>query len=54
MSMAAAEAYYESVGQNWERAAWIKGRVVAGDPTAAAGFLKRLTPYMWQIGRAHV
>lgn len=48
MSMAAAEAYYESVGQNWERAAWIKGRVVAGDPTAAAGFLKRLTPYLWR------
>lgn len=48
MSMAAAEAYYESVGQNWERAAWIKGRGVAGDPVAAATFLKHLTPYMWR------
>ncbi len=48
MSMAAAEAYYESVGQNWERAAWIKGRAVAGDPVAAATFLKHLTPYMWR------
>src|SRR6202049_5342389 len=31
ISVAAALAYYESVGQNWERAALIKARPVAGD-----------------------
>ncbi len=31
MSVAAAMAYYESVGQNWERAALIKARPIAGD-----------------------
>ena len=34
MSVAAAMAYYESVGQNWERAALIKARPVAGDRIA--------------------
>ncbi len=36
MSVAAALAYYESVGQNWERAALIKARPVAGDRVAGA------------------
>ena len=48
MSMAAAEAYYESVGQNWERAAWIKARPIAGDIAAGERFLKALTPYIWR------
>lgn len=41
-------AYYESVGQNWERAAFIKARPVAGDRAAAEGFLKALIPYVWR------
>tara|TARA_R110002051_G_scaffold3433_2_gene18525 strand:+ start:3711 stop:6470 length:2760 start_codon:yes stop_codon:yes gene_type:complete len=41
-------AYYESVGQNWERAAFIKARAVAGDFAAAANFLKALTPFVWR------
>ncbi|MBJ7486225.1 bifunctional [glutamine synthetase] adenylyltransferase/[glutamine synthetase]-adenylyl-L-tyrosine phosphorylase [Brevundimonas sp.] len=41
-------AYYESVGQNWERAAFIKARAVAGDPDAAADFLVALTPFVWR------
>ncbi|MBN8529572.1 MAG: bifunctional [glutamine synthetase] adenylyltransferase/[glutamine synthetase]-adenylyl-L-tyrosine phosphorylase [Caulobacterales bacterium] len=41
-------AYYESVGQNWERAAFIKARPVAGDRAAAEGFLKALVPYVWR------
>ncbi|RZJ17399.1 MAG: bifunctional [glutamine synthetase] adenylyltransferase/[glutamine synthetase]-adenylyl-L-tyrosine phosphorylase [Brevundimonas sp.] len=41
-------AYYESVGQNWERAAFIKARAVAGDPGAAAEFLQALAPYIWR------
>lgn len=41
-------AYYESVGQNWERAAFIKARAVAGDRVAGAAFLKALTPFVWR------
>ena len=41
-------AYYESVGQNWERAAFIKARAVMGDPAAAAEFLEALTPFVWR------
>ncbi|MEK9969140.1 MAG: glutamine-synthetase adenylyltransferase, partial [Ferrovibrio sp.] len=43
-----AETYYESFGQNWERAAMIKARPVAGDLEAGARFLKHLTPYVWR------
>ena len=48
MSTAAAEAYYESVGQNWERAALIKALPVAGDIAAGEAFLQRLTPFLWR------
>ena len=41
-------AYYESVGQNWERAAFIKARAVLGDVEAGRGFLKALTPFIWR------
>ena len=41
-------AYYESVGQNWERAAFIKARVCAGDAAEGAAFLKALAPYVWR------
>ena len=48
LSMAAAENYYESVGQNWERAAMIKARAVAGDIEAGEQFLKRISPFIWR------
>ncbi len=48
ISMAAAESYYESVGQNWERAALIKARPVAGDIAAGQGFLERIAPFIWR------
>jgi len=41
-------AYYESVGQNWERAAFIKARPVIGDVAAGADFLKALRPFIWR------
>ncbi|WP_293484929.1 bifunctional [glutamine synthetase] adenylyltransferase/[glutamine synthetase]-adenylyl-L-tyrosine phosphorylase [Phenylobacterium sp.] len=44
----AALEYYESVGQNWERAAFIKARACAGDLEAARGFLDELQPYIWR------
>lgn len=43
-----AELYYESVGQNWERMVWIKGRPAAGDRQAAEKFLGRMEPYVWR------
>ncbi len=48
MSVAAALAYYESVGQNWERAALIKARPVAGDRVAGQRFLDELRPFIWR------
>lgn len=48
MSALAAETYYEGTGQNWERAAMIKARIVAGDPEAGQRFLRRLTPFVWR------
>lgn len=48
LSMEAAERYYESVGRTWERAAYIKARVCAGDKTAGARFLATLKPFVWR------
>jgi [glutamine synthetase] adenylyltransferase / [glutamine synthetase]-adenylyl-L-tyrosine phosphorylase len=48
LSVAAALAYYESVGQNWERAALIKARPVAGDRIAGHRFLRELEPFLWR------
>jgi [glutamine synthetase] adenylyltransferase / [glutamine synthetase]-adenylyl-L-tyrosine phosphorylase len=41
-------AYYESVGQNWERAAMIKARIVAGDVPRGEAFLAELQPFIWR------
>lgn len=48
VSVPAAERYYETVGQNWERAALIKARPIAGDFTASVSFLKWLSPFIWR------
>ena len=48
LSVDAAEFYYESLGQNWERAALIKARPVAGDIEAGEAFLARLVPFIWR------
>ncbi|MBM3565694.1 MAG: bifunctional [glutamine synthetase] adenylyltransferase/[glutamine synthetase]-adenylyl-L-tyrosine phosphorylase, partial [Alphaproteobacteria bacterium] len=48
LSTIAAETYYESLGQNWERAAMIKARAVAGDIEAGQAFLARLRPFVWR------
>ena len=48
ISVNAAETYYESLGQNWERAAMIKAHPVAGDREAGAAFLDRLIPFVWR------
>jgi glutamate-ammonia-ligase adenylyltransferase len=48
LSTAGALTYYETVGQNWERAALIKAHPIAGDIDAGYQFLKQLTPFLWR------
>lgn len=48
MSIFGAEEYYETLGQNWERAALIKARPVAGDLGAGESFLRWLKPFIWR------
>jgi glutamate-ammonia-ligase adenylyltransferase len=48
VSILAAEVYYETMGQNWERAAMIKARPVAADRGAGDAFLARLRPFVWR------
>jgi glutamate-ammonia-ligase adenylyltransferase len=44
----AALLYYEGRGQNWERAAFIKARPVAGDLAAGDAFIKDLVPFVFR------
>ena len=48
VTIAAALSYYETVGQNWERAAMIKARPIAGDAKAAAAYMRELVPFIWR------
>jgi len=48
VSLPAAIAYYESMGQNWERAAMIKARPVAGDRALGESFLREIRPFVWR------
>jgi glutamate-ammonia-ligase adenylyltransferase len=48
ISTDAALDYYESRGQNWERAALIKARVSAGDLVAGETLIRDLAPFVWR------
>lgn len=48
LPVSAALHYYESRGQNWERAAMIKARPVVGDLKAGKQLLHELSPYVWR------
>ncbi len=48
VTIAAALTYYETVGQNWERAAMIKARPIAGDAELASNYLRELVPFIWR------
>lgn len=48
ISLPAALQYYESMGQNWERAALIKARPCAGDIAAGTTFLAEIRPFIWR------
>ena len=48
LSTLSAYAYYETLGQNWERAALIKARPAAGDLDLGRRFLADLVPFIWR------
>ena len=48
ISVPAALSYYETVGQNWERAVYIKARPIAGDLEAGEDFLSEIGPFVWR------
>jgi glutamate-ammonia-ligase adenylyltransferase len=48
MALPGALAYYESMGQTWERAALIKARPVAGDLALGRRFLDAIRPFVWR------
>lgn len=48
ISMNAAETYYHSLAQNWERSAMIKATAVAGDLKAGNDYLDRMSGWVWR------
>jgi glutamate-ammonia-ligase adenylyltransferase len=48
VSLDAARHYYETLGQNWERAAMIKARPVAGDLALGFAFLSEMSAFIWR------
>jgi [glutamine synthetase] adenylyltransferase / [glutamine synthetase]-adenylyl-L-tyrosine phosphorylase len=48
ISTTAALHYYETRGQNWERAALIKARPCAGDVAGGEALLAALSPFVWR------
>ncbi|MCL4716103.1 MAG: bifunctional [glutamine synthetase] adenylyltransferase/[glutamine synthetase]-adenylyl-L-tyrosine phosphorylase [Hyphomonadaceae bacterium] len=48
VSIASAEHYYQTLGQNWERATFIKARAAAGDCVCGRAFLGSLEPFIWR------
>ena len=48
VSLPAALAYYETLGQNWERAAMIKARPIAGQIELGLRFIEELRPFIWR------
>ncbi|WP_252511105.1 bifunctional [glutamine synthetase] adenylyltransferase/[glutamine synthetase]-adenylyl-L-tyrosine phosphorylase [Phreatobacter aquaticus] len=48
ISVPAALHYYETLGQTWERSAFIKARPCAGDIDAGVAFLREMEPFVWR------
>jgi [glutamine synthetase] adenylyltransferase / [glutamine synthetase]-adenylyl-L-tyrosine phosphorylase len=46
-SLAQTERYYETFGRPWERQAWLKARVSAGDPLLGAELIRTLRPFVF-------
>ncbi len=48
MSFDNMEDYYQSQGRDWERYAWIKARIVAGDKAVGSHLLDRMKPFIYR------
>jgi len=48
LAVAAAEHYYQSEALTWERVAFIRARVCAGDLALGQGLLNRIRPFVWR------
>ncbi len=48
MNFEAMEDYYQIQGREWERYAWIKARIAAGNIKAGEQLLKNLTPFVYR------
>ncbi|WP_306250944.1 bifunctional [glutamine synthetase] adenylyltransferase/[glutamine synthetase]-adenylyl-L-tyrosine phosphorylase [Parvularcula sp. IMCC14364] len=48
VTIEAAERYYENYGQNWERAAFSKARIIAGHADVQKKIKAFLTPFIWR------
>ncbi|MCS6986002.1 MAG: bifunctional [glutamate--ammonia ligase]-adenylyl-L-tyrosine phosphorylase/[glutamate--ammonia-ligase] adenylyltransferase [Sphingomonadaceae bacterium] len=48
LRLGAAETYYQSQAMTWERAAFIRARVVAGDRALGERFLAAIRPFVWR------
>jgi glutamate-ammonia-ligase adenylyltransferase len=48
VSLPALVSYYESFGQTWERAVWLKGRPVAGSAALGRTLAEELTPFVYR------
>ncbi len=48
LPIGAAEAYYHSEAEPWERAAFIRARAVAGDMDLGASFFASIRPFVWR------
>ncbi len=48
LSAAAAEHYYQSSAETWERLAFVRARAAAGDPALGEEFLGRIRPFVWR------
>ncbi|OQX04054.1 MAG: bifunctional glutamine synthetase adenylyltransferase/deadenyltransferase [Desulfobacteraceae bacterium IS3] len=48
MNFDAMESYYQIQGREWERYAWIKARIIAGDKAAGEKLLQQLKPFVYR------
>ncbi|WP_439532580.1 bifunctional [glutamine synthetase] adenylyltransferase/[glutamine synthetase]-adenylyl-L-tyrosine phosphorylase [Polymorphobacter sp.] len=48
MGLGAAEHYYQSEAETWERLAFVRSRAVGGDVAMGEAFLDRLRPFVWR------
>ncbi len=48
LSVAAAEHYYQSEAETWERTAFIRARACAGDVALGEAFLAAIRPFVWR------